>query len=107
MPRYVKTSPLRSGGTIIYCYMPRGWVSTVEGDESMMQRWAAGDTGKGKFIVYPGDGVPAEFYSDFIRQQLEQQIQPRAVFVTHRLPHRKKAEYLAQTRENVGVKVAT
>ena len=61
---------LRAGGTIIYCYMPRGWVSTVEGDESMMQRWAAGDTGKGKFIVYPGDAVPAEFYSAFVRDKV-------------------------------------
>jgi hypothetical protein len=68
---------LRAGGTIIYCYMPRGWVSTVEGDESMMQRWASGDTGKGKFISYSGDAVPAEFYSQFIRAQLRKMPQVR------------------------------
>jgi hypothetical protein len=68
---------LRAGGTIIYCYMPRGWVSTVEGDESMMQRWAAGDAGKGKFIAYPGDAVPAEFYAEFIRGQIRQMPQVR------------------------------
>ena len=68
---------LRAGGTIIYCYMPRGWVSTVECDESMMQRWASGDTGKGKFIAYSGESVPAEFYSACIREQLRKMPQLR------------------------------
>ncbi len=61
---------LRAGGVIIYCYMPRGGMATVEGDESLMQRWAVGDTGKGQFLVYPGEAVPAEFYSEFIRERV-------------------------------------
>lgn len=69
---------VRAGGTIIYCYMPRGWVSTVEGDESIMKRWAAGDTGKGKFIVYSGESVPAEFYSEFVHEKIRRMPQVRA-----------------------------
>ncbi|MEN6604748.1 MAG: beta-galactosidase [Bryobacteraceae bacterium] len=90
---------LRAGGTIIYCYMPRGWTSTVEGDESMMHRWAAGDTGKGKFIVYPGDAVPPEFYSAFVRDKVRTMPQVRAS-IRSALAMRKPADVYWSVLEN-------
>jgi len=61
---------VRSGGTIIYPLMPRGPMQTVEGDTSVMQRWLAGDTGKGKAVFWRGDAIPPEFFVAFIRKQL-------------------------------------
>jgi hypothetical protein len=59
--------------------MPRGAMQTVEGDTSIIQRWQAGDTGKGKAVFWRGDSIPAEFYVAFIRRQLlgMSQIHPR------------------------------
>ncbi|MFN0169256.1 MAG: hypothetical protein ACKV22_22765, partial [Bryobacteraceae bacterium] len=70
---------LRAGGTIIYPVQPRGHLVTVEGDGSIPQRWAAGDTGKGKVIFYPGDAIPGDFYAEFVREQLTRmpQLRPR------------------------------
>jgi len=90
---------LRAGGTIIYCYMPRGWVSTVEGGESIMQRWASGDTGKGKFINYSGESVPAEFYSKFVREKVRQLPQVRAS-IRSALGMRKPVEVFWSVLEN-------
>jgi hypothetical protein len=61
---------LRDGGTVIYPMMPRGLMQTVEGDTSVMQRWLAGDTGKGKAVFWRGDSIPPEFYTSFLRKQL-------------------------------------
>jgi hypothetical protein len=70
---------VREGGTVIYSLMPRGAMQTVEGDTSIMQRWLAGDTGKGKAVFWRGDSIPAEFYVAFIRKQLlgMSQLHPR------------------------------
>jgi hypothetical protein len=70
---------VRQGGTVVYPLMPRGAMQTVEGDTSIMQRWLAGDTGKGKAIFWRGDSIPAEFYATFIRKQLlaMSQLDPR------------------------------
>ena len=42
----------------------------MEGDTSVARRWQAGDTGKGRAFFYRGDAIPAEFYAEFIREQL-------------------------------------
>lgn len=61
---------VRAGGTLIYPTQPRGLLETVEGDQSISQRWRQGETGKGKVIFYPGDPVPGEHYARFVRNEL-------------------------------------
>jgi hypothetical protein len=61
---------VRDGGTIIYPVQPRGYIANVEGDTSIMQKWASGDTGKGKAIFWPGDAIPPDYYAEFVREQL-------------------------------------
>jgi hypothetical protein len=70
---------VREGGTVIYPLMPRGAMQTVEGDTSIMQRWLAGDTGKGQAVFWRGDSIPAGFYVAFLRKQLlgMSQLHPR------------------------------
>lgn len=62
---------VRNGGTVIMPRQHRGFIATVEGDGSIAGRWASGDTGKGRAIVYYGDAVPSEFYTEFIAGELK------------------------------------
>ncbi|MFN0171709.1 MAG: beta-galactosidase [Bryobacteraceae bacterium] len=63
---------VRNGGTVILPIQPRGLPGTPEGDTTVAGRWASGDTGKGKAVLYRGDAIPGEFYARFIREQLKQ-----------------------------------
>jgi len=58
---------VRSGGTIVFAISPRGLPATVEGDSSIAQRWLAGDTGKGRVVLWQGDLIPSQSYSEFVR----------------------------------------
>lgn len=62
---------VRSGGVLIYCMRNRGAPVTVEGDSAIANRWAAGDTGNGRVIVYGGEAIPSKAYSEFIRAEVE------------------------------------
>lgn len=61
---------VRRGGILVFCPRARGNPVTVEGDSSITNRWLAGDTGKGKVIVYGGETIPARDYSEFVRDLL-------------------------------------
>lgn len=61
---------VRRGGILVYCSRSRGNPITVEGDMSIANRWLAGDTGKGKVIVYGGETIPARDYSEYVRDLL-------------------------------------
>jgi hypothetical protein len=64
---------LRNGGTIIYPMRQQfrqGFLTTVEGDRSIAQRWLSGDIGKGRFIGYEGTPDPFTEYVRFVRGQL-------------------------------------
>ncbi|MCC6588490.1 MAG: beta-galactosidase [Bryobacterales bacterium] len=61
---------VRKGGTVIMPRQHRGYMQTVEGDGSITGRWIGGQTGKGKVIVYHGDAIPAEFYAEFVADEL-------------------------------------
>jgi hypothetical protein len=61
---------VRNGGTIVFATSPRGYPSTVEGDASLSQKWLAGDTGKGRAVVWRGDLIPSQSYYEFIRELL-------------------------------------
>ncbi|MBI4893881.1 MAG: beta-galactosidase [Acidobacteria bacterium] len=58
---------VRKGGVLVYSPRPRGNPITVEGDQSIATKWLAGDTGKGKVVLWHGDLVPSEFYAEFLR----------------------------------------
>jgi hypothetical protein len=61
---------LRAGGTIIFSCQLRSHLETVEGDETVFERWAQGDVGKGTFFRYVGDDEPPERYADYVHEQL-------------------------------------
>jgi hypothetical protein len=52
---------VRDGGIVVYAPRPRGPPTTVEGDASLARKWQAGDTGKGRVVVWQGDLIPAPF----------------------------------------------
>ncbi len=58
---------VRNGGTLVFAASPRGNPSTVEGDTSIAQKWLAGDTGKGRVVLWRGDLVPSRSYAEFVR----------------------------------------
>lgn len=58
---------VRNGGTLVFAPRPRGNPVTVEGDGSISSRWLAGDTGKGRVVVFHGDLVPSKDYAEFLR----------------------------------------
>ncbi len=61
---------VRDGGIVIFSPRSRGNPITVEGDGSISNRWIAGDTGKGRVIVWPGEVIPAHDFSEFIHDFL-------------------------------------
>jgi hypothetical protein len=61
---------VRNGGTLVFSPRPRGLPETVEGDSSIAQKWAAGDTGKGRVIQWQGDLIPSGSYAEFVRDVL-------------------------------------
>lgn len=61
---------VRNGGTIVFALSPRGYPSTVEGDTSISAKWVAGDTGKGRAVVWRGDLIPSQSYAEFVRELL-------------------------------------
>jgi hypothetical protein len=61
---------VRDGGILVFCPRARGNPVTVEGDASISARWVAGDTGKGKVIVWGGEVIPARDFSEFVRDLL-------------------------------------
>jgi hypothetical protein len=61
---------VQRGGTVIMPRQQRGFIATVEGDGSIAGRWAGGQTGKGRAIVYYGDAIPSEFYAEFVADEL-------------------------------------
>ncbi|MBL8230488.1 MAG: family 14 glycosylhydrolase [Bryobacterales bacterium] len=61
---------VRRGGVLVYCPRSRGNPITVEGDASISNRWLAGDTGKGRVVVYGGEVIPARDFSQFVRDLL-------------------------------------
>jgi hypothetical protein len=58
---------VRNGGTVVFATSPRGYPATVEGDASIAGRWLSGDTGKGRAVVWYGDLIPSQSYSEFVR----------------------------------------
>ncbi len=58
---------VKNGGVLVYAPRPRGNPITVEGDQSIATKWLAGDTGKGKVVLWHGDLVPGQFYAEFLR----------------------------------------
>jgi len=61
---------VREGGTVVFAPRPRGNPVTVEGDSSISHRWLAGDTGKGRVVVFHGDLIPSRYYAEFVRELL-------------------------------------
>ncbi len=61
---------VRNGGTLVFSPRFRGYPVTVEGDSSIVNKWLAGDTGKGRVISYGGDLVPAQSYANYMRELL-------------------------------------
>jgi Glycosyl hydrolase family 14 len=57
-----------NGGTVI---MGLTRLHTVEGDTSVVRRWAQGETGKGRVILYRGDDLPIDSYMRFLRSELQ------------------------------------
>jgi len=61
---------VRNGGTLVFAPSPRGNPATVEGDTSIAQKWLAGDTGKGRVVLWRGDLIPSQSYAEFVRELL-------------------------------------
>jgi hypothetical protein len=61
---------VRNGGTLVFAPRPRGLPETVEGDNSIAQKWVKGDTGNGRVIQWQGDLVPSGSYAEFVRDLL-------------------------------------
>jgi hypothetical protein len=61
---------VRDGGMVVFAPRPRGNPISVEGDTSIGDRWLAGDTGKGRVILWRGDLVPSRDYAEFVRELL-------------------------------------
>ncbi len=57
---------MRAGGVIIFPSYPRSDYETVEGDRTVTQRWAKGDTGAGRYHSFTGDLESEEMYADFV-----------------------------------------
>ena len=61
---------VRSGGTLVFAQSPRGLPTSVEGDTAIAQKWLAGDTGKGRVVLWRGDLIPSRSYAEFVRDLL-------------------------------------
>ena len=61
---------VRDGGIVVFAPRPRGNPVTVEGDASISGRWLAGDTGKGRVILWRGDLIPSRDFAEFVRELL-------------------------------------
>jgi hypothetical protein len=61
---------VRGGGTLVFAPNPRGNPTTVEGDASISRKWLAGDTGRGRVILWRGDLIPSRSYAEFVRELL-------------------------------------
>lgn len=61
---------VRNGGIVVFSPRSRGNPITVEGDSTIANRWVAGDTGKGRVIVWRGEVIPARDFSEFMRDLL-------------------------------------
>lgn len=58
---------VREGGILVFCPRARGNPVTVEGDGAISNRWVAGDTGKGKVIVWRGEVIPGLEFSEGVK----------------------------------------
>ena len=63
---------VRNGGTLVFAQSPRGYPTTVEGDTAIAQKWLAGDTGKGRVVLWRGDLIPSRSYAEFVQGLLLQ-----------------------------------
>jgi hypothetical protein len=63
---------VRKGGTLVFAPSPRGVPSTVEGERTLAEKWMAGETGKGRVVLWRGDLVPSQSYAEFVRELLLQ-----------------------------------
>lgn len=63
---------VRNGGLLVFAPNPRGYPGTVEGDTSIAQKWLAGETGKGRVVLWRGDLIPSQSYAEFVRDLLLQ-----------------------------------
>lgn len=61
---------VRDGGTLVFAPSPRGYPCTVEDDASIAQKWVAGDTGRGRVVLWRGDLIPSQSYSEFVHDLL-------------------------------------
>jgi hypothetical protein len=61
---------VRNGGTLVFAPSPRGNPATVEGDTSISAKWVAGDTGKGRVVVWRGDLIPSQSYAEYVHDLL-------------------------------------
>lgn len=61
---------VRAGGTLLYTSFPRGPLRDVEGESKFYSRWAAGNTGAGRFARFQGDMEPPSLFSEFVRTEL-------------------------------------
>lgn len=61
---------VRAGGTLIVAPGRRGHPASVEGDMAFSNRWLAGDTGKGRYLVWRGEPIPSASYAEFIQKNL-------------------------------------
>lgn len=61
---------VRNGGTVVFAGRPRGMPATVEDDSSIATKWLAGDTGRGRAVLWRGDLIPSQSYAEFIRDLL-------------------------------------
>jgi hypothetical protein len=61
---------VRNGGTLVFAPSPRGNPSTVEDDTSISRKWLAGDTGKGRVVLWRGDLIPSQSYAEFVHDLL-------------------------------------
>jgi hypothetical protein len=63
---------IRKGGVALYPSFPRGDQETIEGARSVFQGWMRGDTGKGRFLRFPGDMEPPDLYGEFVNEKLQE-----------------------------------
>lgn len=65
---------IRAGGIIVFPFRDGSRqvpLSTIEGDSSLFERWRAGDTGKGRMLLYTWH-PDRKYYMEYIRKQLSE-----------------------------------
>ncbi len=63
---------VHNGGTLVFAQSPRGLPMTVEGDSSIAQKWLAGNTGKGRVVLWRGELIPSRSYAEYVRDVILQ-----------------------------------